>query len=361
MKDFAIFRIVALVLVIGLLTATAKADVLQEDEFTYFFPNEGENQGEPATWTGEVQIVEKMLDEEQTTAFYAGMSWPAPVTGQEAFIYEVSNISWEPNDGNNGLSGFNIVNVFDINTVGNAFGPAGWEAFAGYSGINTEPNPDNFEYDRRDSNGPGVLVGQTGVFGFTVAANRYIDVHYGEGHWIHSWLNDVQVDVWDLNDISGPAPFVTKELTETNDDDGDGIVEVGEETEFVLVITVVNNDASATMEDVVVKDRLGGDLELDDWDETAGALTHSTKGNSDKVFITWDVGDLAPGASETLTLYVSTDINPGTGNGKKSGQQEYTETGEHELNSGANAKGILRGVQVSATSDPITVVVFEPD
>ena len=58
-----------------------------------------------------------------------------------------------------------------------------------------------------------------------------------------------------------------------------------------------------------------------------------------------DPGDRKPGCGESVstTAIVSTDINP-------RGYQEYTEAGIHYLNSGANAKGILLGSQVSATS-----------
>lgn len=145
---------------------------------------------------------------------------------------------------------------------------------------------------------------------------------------------------------------VTKELVEYWDEDADGLIEVGEETDFQLKITVTNNDAVNSITGVVVKDRLGGDLELSDYEASIGSVDTYTKGKTAKVFLTWAVGNLAAGASATLDLVVSTDINPGD-------QQEYTEAGIHYLNSGANAKGIFLDSQVSATSDPITVRVVQ--
>jgi hypothetical protein len=143
---------------------------------------------------------------------------------------------------------------------------------------------------------------------------------------------------------------VTKELVSYTDENENGLIEVGEETSFVLTITVTNKTDS-TIGDVVVKDRLGGDLELDECD---AEVTTDTKGRTEKVFLSWEVGTLEPWESASLTCTVSTDINPG-------GNQEYTETGCHYLNSGANAKGRLEGKQVSATSDPICIVVTEAE
>ena len=99
-----------------------------------------------------------------------------------------------------------------------------------------------------------------------------------------------------------------KTLVGFSDEDADGLIEVGEKTYFALRITVTNNDAENAIEGVVVKDRLGGDLQLDDFLLSAGTLSTYTKGKTDKVFLTWEVGDLEPGSSQTLDLLISTDI-----------------------------------------------------
>ena len=98
---------------------------------------------------------------------------------------------------------------------------------------------------------------------------------------------------------------------------------------FEMMITVgATNGQNLT--DVVVTDRFGGELFVECVDHV-GDCTLTTKGASNKVFLTWEVGPLADGESETLTLIATTDMNPG-------GQQEYTSCGDHDLNSGPTAK-----------------------
>ncbi|MHC4556068.1 MAG: hypothetical protein ACYS80_02060 [Planctomycetota bacterium] len=150
------------------------------------------------------------------------------------------------------------------------------------------------------------------------------------------------------------SPFcVTKELVETDDYDGDGAVEVGEPTDFYLTITVANNSTEDTIENVVVTDRLSGALTVLTNIPTTGSVSISTKGKTVKEFLTWNVGSIGPGGSETLELWVSTDLNP-------AGHQEYTSTGEEVLNSGATAKGKLGGKKVSHTSGSIVIEVVVP-
>jgi outer membrane protein assembly factor BamB len=147
---------------------------------------------------------------------------------------------------------------------------------------------------------------------------------------------------------------ITKELESYTDTDGDGLIEVGEETSFTLVITVTNNDLNNPITDLVVKDRLGGDLEVDDpgMFTISGPPGKNQKNRTNKVFLTWEIDNLAPGESISTTIIVSTDINPGD-------HQEYTEAGIHYLNSGTNVKGVFLGSQVSNTSDSIMVEVVE--
>jgi len=160
-----------------------------------------------------------------------------------------------------------------------------------------------------------------------------------------------------------PDLRINKELVgEYPDVDEDGIIEVNihEYTEFSLRITVENKDTDDTISSVVVKDRLGGDLMLVSYDEPGVGLVDTyAKGNTEKVFLTWSGFDLDPEQTATLDLVVATDINPGQSK-KQNPKNEYTEAGLHELNSGANVKGLLNNVQLSANSEPITVEAIEP-
>lgn len=139
--------------------------------------------------------------------------------------------------------------------------------------------------------------------------------------------------------------------------DHDGKVEVGEDVQWVFTITVTNL-YDWTMEDVVVSDRFAAELEIDCvCCVSHGTLDLSMKGNSDKVFLTWTIGDLAPLETATLCMIISTDENP-------AGHQEYTSPGCYELNSGAVLKfpkpGNNNG-QYSFHTQSIYVHVYWPD
>ena len=160
----------------------------------------------------------------------------------------------------------------------------------------------------------------------------------------------------------------------------DGIVELGEIFRCNIAI-IVTNYGSETIEDVVFKDNLGGELKLDgyfkwgtydyvavpppankkDTYNGVDGLHVQWTGKTHKAHLTWDVGDLAPGESLMAAIRVRTDRNTGTGNGQELGHQEYTEAGIHYLDSGATVKGMMDGLRLSATSNPLMVEVFEPD
>lgn len=138
-----------------------------------------------------------------------------------------------------------------------------------------------------------------------------------------------------------------------SDGDGDGIIEVGEQVVWVLSI-VISNDLSTTMTDVVVKDNLAAELAINmtfGFHKTKGSVSYYTTGRSEKVHLTWQVGDLAPGERVVLWFKVFTDMNP-------AGRQEYTSPGEYDLNSGPVMKYNVDGVQDSLELNAITITVL---
>jgi len=109
------------------------------------------------------------------------------------------------------------------------------------------------------------------------------------------------------------------------------------------------------IENVVVTDRFGAEIEIDEpFPRTIshGTVYYTTKGKSEKVFLTWNIGTLNPGETAILRFVISTDKNP-------AGKQEYTSPGCYELNSGAVLKFTFEGKQHSAYTLPITVLVKE--
>jgi len=124
------------------------------------------------------------------------------------------------------------------------------------------------------------------------------------------------------------------------------------DVQWALVIDIIN-PFSYTMTDVVITDRFGAEIEIDEIvSYTHGTVTFMTRGKSEKVFLTWEIGDILPGETARLILLVSTDLNP-------KGHQEYSEPGIYELNSGATLKFIdPEDVQLSAYTDSIYVTVL---
>src|SRR4030042_405454 len=127
-----------------------------------------------------------------------------------------------------------------------------------------------------------------------------------------------------------------------SDEDGDGIIEVGEKIVWDLAIVLVN-DLSSPMTDVIVTDNLAAELAVDmtfGFHQSQGTVSYYTTGNSDKLHLTWDVGTLNPGQQVWMHFFVYTDLNP-------AGRQEYTSPGTYYLNSGPTMKFYVDGVQDS--------------
>jgi len=155
---------------------------------------------------------------------------------------------------------------------------------------------------------------------------------------------------WEIKIIGPLPPPITKEISSMIDrGDGDGIIEVNEPIVFTVTITATNT-LKSSMSDAVVYDRFGAELGVRLRSVTKGTVSITTNGETRKVFVTWDIGNLEPGEPAILVLTVYTDLNPG-------GHQEYTSPGKYELNSGCVLKGFVVGKKVSFETDPITVQV----
>jgi len=76
--------------------------------------------------------------------------------------------------------------------------------------------------------------------------------------------------------------------------------------------------------------------------------------------ITWYIGELNSGGTETLSFDVVTRLNPGgkkdKDTGLREGKQEYTSPGLHFMNSGANLKWIVNDHQESMSTPPWPVM-----
>jgi hypothetical protein len=147
---------------------------------------------------------------------------------------------------------------------------------------------------------------------------------------------------------------ITKEII---GDDGDGIIEVGEDIHWNFWITIENKNLGYTMYDVVIKDRFGAELHLDDGPYASEGNAYITykKGKSKQMMLTWEVGDLIDGQKERVDMVISPGLNP-------SGKQSYTSPDCYLFNSGAVLKfRNPEGIQLSAHTPQLKLTVYEQD
>ena len=149
-------------------------------------------------------------------------------------------------------------------------------------------------------------------------------------------------------------------------------VPIHEDIHWWLLIKVKNiaGDDIIDMNNIVVSDNFAGDLEVNDvnsfgvGDPNIAATTKGGKhkgGETEKIFLTWTVGDVVDGNEVNLLIEISTDINPGQGK-KSPPKNEYTSTGKHCLNSGAVLKFTdpVTGFILSAHTPEICVWAYDP-
>jgi hypothetical protein len=191
-------------------------------------------------------------------------------------------------------------------------------------------------------------------------------------------------------DDDGEGNSICKSV-EVNDDtengNNNGIIEKNEIIEFLFEIVVTTS--STTLIDVDVKDRLGGDI-MSFGDPNViftDSLTcmlenplngggHEKGGKTKKEFLDCTATETIEGITESalgpvtvssITFTAKTDINPGQHKEKpngKSGKNEYTSCGVHEVNSGATIEYWFLGQDTTLEptilkTPAITVDVFE--
>ena len=138
------------------------------------------------------------------------------------------------------------------------------------------------------------------------------------------------------------------------DEDGDGLIEVGELINFRVFI-VVRNTSPNMWARTIVQDRFGAEIAVSGATATHGRVTMSTKGRSEKVFLVWDIGMLPPGGVATLEMETETDLTP-------DGYQSYTSCSYHDFNSGAVLKFRMPdGKQRSFETGSVVVSVLTED
>jgi len=173
--------------------------------------------------------------------------------------------------------------------------------------------------------------------------------------------------------VSSPNDEIKKTVS-IEEETHDGVITVGEVISYDFLIEVINNGGGPAWINVIVKDRLGGNLGTDKitvdtnlictlgTPDTGGNNGKKKGGKTQKEFldcIVADDGNLDDGEQASVSFSAQTDVNPGQKK-KNSPKNEYTSCGEHDVNSGATVTYTLSdGTIVSASTGSVTVDVFE--
>ncbi len=120
---------------------------------------------------------------------------------------------------------------------------------------------------------------------------------------------------------------------------------------------VVTYDDLTDLNGVVVSDTIPKEITLDSIAVSNGVVATNGKGGSTK--LTWTIGTMSPGDTETLTMSISTKTISG---GRRRGMtvQYFMKPGEYSLNEGASVSGTHQtGTITAGPTDPITVYAEE--
>ncbi len=149
----------------------------------------------------------------------------------------------------------------------------------------------------------------------------------------------------ELPNVEDPVLDISKTMIS-----GDTIVPKKTLVYWQLQIDVSYAD-STDPTNVYVSDTLPAELELINTTVTTGSASIADKKGSTK--ITWDIGTMSSGDSETLTMWIATTKLP---NGKR---YHFTRSGEYNINDGASVEGDHASGEIEAgPTDPITVFVI---
>jgi hypothetical protein len=131
--------------------------------------------------------------------------------GKYEWRYTVTNNSYDPNPGtSNGFSGFETALPASVPDLQDIYAPnASWD----FNCCSGQP----VEWDIDNTAGDGVMIGETGVFGFS-SLPRLITQSNG---WFHTWENDGQTDIVDypggdgveVPDVLAPPISVPEPIT----------------------------------------------------------------------------------------------------------------------------------------------------
>ncbi|MCK4758045.1 MAG: PKD domain-containing protein, partial [Thermoplasmata archaeon] len=137
---------------------------------------------------------------------------------------------------------------------------------------------------------------------------------------------------------------------------GPDVVETHTKYGWTLRITV-SNIGDSDAQDVVMHDVLPAELELVAFTKSTGTFTFKQNGGGQmgSTALTWEIGTMVSGQSETLDIVISTRLNP-------AGKQEFTSPGTYSLNDGAWVTGFdaITGEGLLAGPTPnITVVAVD--
>jgi hypothetical protein len=119
----------------------------------------------------------------------------------------------------------------------------------------------------------------------------------------------------------------------------------------------IENPFSEDMTNVVVKERFAKELmvctgcpDIPDPYASQGIMELTMKGKTNWFWLEWDVGTIPSGGYAVLILVMATDMNP-------KGHQEFTETGDYELNNGAILRYDMGGFKWRETSESTWITV----